>query len=226
MDFLTPDFQAASVFHLAGSMLEGKVPIPSMEVLQAVIAPPTEDELVALRAKLAAEAISIFEANAAPTPPLQPSVDQSLISGVAYLSDIAARSARERRGVRPGVVRLVNDDGVMVVGRTDGNSTRATPLRVMLDSGAQPVMIGKQLAQDLGLVASDLEPCPFTIVTSVGGTETALGYTRHPLQLMFGVGSGPLFTHVSLQCAVTGATNYDILVGQQALYPLGFGVDN
>ena len=226
MDFLTPDFQAASVFHLAGSMLEGKVPIPSMEVSQAVIAPPTEEELVALRAKLAAEAISIFEANAAPTPPLQPSEDQSLISGVAYLSDIAARSARERRGVRPGVVRLVNDDGVMVVGRTDGNSTRATPLRVMLDSGAQPVMIGKQLAQDLGLVAADLEPCPFTIVTSVGGTETALGYTRHPLQLMFGVGSGPLFTHVSLQCAVTGATNYDILVGQQALYPLGFGVDN
>jgi hypothetical protein len=87
-------------------------------------------------------------------------------------------------------------------------------------------MIGKQLALDLGLEASDLEPCPFTIVTSVGGMEKAMGYTRHPLQLMFGVGSGPLFSHVSLQCAVTGATNYDILVGQQALYPLGFGVDN
>ena len=226
VDFLTPGFQAASVFHLAGSMLEGKVPMPSQEVSQAVMATPTEDELVAIRAKLAAEAISIFEANAAPTPSLQPSEDQSLISGVAYLSDIAARSARERRGVRPGVVRLVNDDGVMVVARTDGNSTTATPLRVMLDSGAQPVMIGKQLAQDLGLLAADLEPCPFTIVTSVGGTETALGYTRHPLQLMFGVGSGPLFSHVSLQCAVTAATNYDILVGQQALYPLGFGVDN
>ena len=53
-----------------------------------------------------------------------------------------------------------------------------------------------------------------------------IGYTRHPLQLVFRVGSGPLFSHVSLQCAVTGATNYDILVGQQALYPLGFGVDN
>lgn len=226
MDFLTPNFQAASVFHLVGSMLEGKVPIPSLEVSQAVMAPPTEDELVAMRAKLAAEAILIFEADAPPTPPLQSSEDQSLISGVAYLSDIAARSARERRSVRPSVVRLVNNNGVMVVARTDGNSTRATPLRVMLDSGAQPVMIGKQLAQELGLLPSDLEPCPFTIVTSVGGTETALGYTRHPLQLMFGVGAGPLYTHVSLQCAVTGATNYDILVGQQALYPLGFGVDN
>ena len=54
-------------------MLEGKVPIPSLEVSQAVMAPPTEDELVAMRAKLAAEAISIFEANAPSTPLLQSS---------------------------------------------------------------------------------------------------------------------------------------------------------
>ena len=51
-------------------------------------------------------------------------------------------------------------------------------------------------------------------------------YTRSLLRLMFYVGPGPLYSHVSLQCAVTDATNYDILVGQQALYPLGFGVDN
>ena len=117
---------------------------------------------------------------------------------MAYLSNVAARSAREWRGVRPLVVHLVNDDGVMVVGRTNDNSIGATPLRVMLDSRAQPVMIGKQLAQDLGLSAIDLEPCPFTIITSVGGKETAIGYTRQPLQLMFGVGSGPVFSHVSL----------------------------
>ena len=226
VDLMTPNFHPSGVFHLAGSMMEGKVPMPSLEVSQAVTAPSTEEDLVALRAKLAAEAISAFDAKSTSSLTAQSSEDQSLISGVAYLSDIAPRSARQRRSVRPGVVRLANDSGVMVVGRTDGNPTRATPLRVMLDSGAQPVMIGKQLARDLGLGAADLEPCPFTIVTSVGGTENAMGYTRHPLQLMFGVGSGPLFSHVSLQCAVTGATNYDILVGQQALYPLGFGVDN
>lgn len=60
------------------------------------------------------------------------------------------------------------------------------------------MMIGKQLALDLGLDASDLEPCLFTIVTSVGGTEKAIGYTQHLLQLMFRVGSSPLFSHVSL----------------------------
>lgn len=43
---------------------------------------------------------------------------------------------------------------------------------------------------------------------------------------MFGLGSGLFFSHVFLQCVVTGATNYDILVDDQVLYPLGFGVDN
>ena len=225
-DLLTLDGPPARVFHLAGSMLEGKVPMPSLEVSQAVTAPPSEEDLVAMRAQLAAEAIAAFDANATTTPVEQSSRDQSLVSGVAYLSDVAARSARERCTLRPGVVCLANDGGVMAVGRTDGPSIRATPLRVILDSGAQPVMIGRQLAQELGLGAADLEPCPFTIVTSVGSTEKAMGYTRHPLRLMFGVGSGPLYSHVSLQCAVTDATNYDILVGQHALYPLGFGVDN
>ena len=70
VDFLTPDFQPSSVFHLAGSMLEGKVSMPSLEVSQAVTAPPTEEELVAMRAKLAAEAISIFEANSTFTRPI------------------------------------------------------------------------------------------------------------------------------------------------------------
>ena len=95
--------------------------------------------------------------------------------------DVAARSAWKRGTLRPRVICLANDGRVMVVGRTDGNPTCATPLCVILDLRAQLVMIGKQLAQDLGLIVADLEPCLFTIVTSVGGTEKAMGYTRHPL---------------------------------------------
>ena len=67
---------------------------------------------------------------------------------------------------------------------------------------------------------------PFYYCYISWGHEKAMGYTRSPLRLMFYVGPGPLYSHVSLQYAVTDATNYDILVGQQALYPLGFGVDN
>jgi hypothetical protein len=121
---------------------------------------------------------------------------------------------------------LINDKSLFVVSRTDILVIRATSLRVMMDSGAQPVMIGKGLADSLALTPANLDPCPFTIVTSVGGTKRATGYTKTPLRLIFNVGAGPTYTHLSMKCVVTNATNYDILVGQQALYPLGFGLDN
>jgi hypothetical protein len=96
----------------------------------------------------------------------------------------------------------------------------------MMDSGAQPVMIDKKLAKELQLTAADLTPCPFIIVTSIGHVERATGYTREPLLLNFRVKLGDPPAPLLLRCAVTDATNYDILVGQQALYPLGFGLDN
>ena len=43
----------------------------------------------------------------------------------------------------------------------------------MMDLGAQPIMIGKRLAQELGLAAENLAPCTFTIVTSIGHMERA-----------------------------------------------------
>ena len=121
---------------------------------------------------------------------------------------------------------MVNDSGILMVTRAGGNPIRVAPQCVMMDSGAQPVMIGKKLAQELRLTAHDLTPCPFTIVTSIGHVERATGYTREPLQLSFRVKPGDSPAPLLLRCAVTDATNYDILVGQQALYPLGFGLDN
>jgi hypothetical protein len=37
---------------------------------------------------------------------------------------------------------------------------------------------------------------------------------------------GDLPAYLLLKCAATNATNYKILVGQQAFYPLGLGLDN
>ena len=120
--------------------------MPSLNVAQAVTQPPSDEELAKLRAKLAAEAIAAF--HACPLQKIDSSLafDVPLATGAAYLSDVAARPARERQHLQPGVVRLVNDNNVLVVSRTGGHTTRATPLRVMMDSGAQPVMIGKWLA--------------------------------------------------------------------------------
>ena len=125
--------------------------------------------------------------------------------------------------MRLGVVHMVNDSDILVVSRAGGNPIRVAPQCVMMDSGAQSVMIGKKLAQELRLTAEDLVPCPFTIVTSIGHVERATCYTRKPLQLSFRMKSGDPPAPLLLRCAVTDITNYDILVYQQACYPLGFG---
>ena len=96
----------------------------------------------------------------------------------------------------------------------------------MMDSGAQPVMIGKKLVHELLLTADDLALCPFTIVTSISHVERATGYIREPLQLSFRMKLGDPPAPLLLKCAVTNATNYNILVGQQVFFPLGFGLHN
>ena len=68
----------------------------------------------------------------------------------------------------------------------------------------------------------DLDPCLFTIATSLGGTEQPIGLTKEPLRLQFKVGADS-YTYIAVRCVVTSATTYDILLGQQALYPIGFG---
>ena len=100
------------------------------------------------------------------------------------------------------------------------------PSGVMMDSGAQPIMINKKLAQKLWLTADDLAPCSFTIVTLVGHVKQTTSYTQESLQLSFRVKPGNPPTRLFLRCVVTDATNYDILVGQQTLYPLCFDLDN
>ena len=120
------------------------------------------------------------------------------------------------------MVRLANFGHIFFVAR--GDSFQVLPHKVLLDTGVQPMMLGKLLAQSLGLSASNLDPCPFTIATSLGGTEQPTGLTKETLRLRFKVGIDA-YTHISVRCVVTSATSYDILLGQQALYPIGFGHD-
>ena len=229
MEWSSSDIQPAKVFHLAGRILEGKATPSSLTVANATTdLPTTEDpeEAAKRRARLAEEAIASFDAHTLDGQEPTSSYHSPAFASAAYLSDVAARPARERRGIRPGVVRMVNDSGILMVSRAGGNPIRVAPQSVMMDSGAQPVMIGKKLAHELRLTADDLAPCPFTIVTSIGHVERATGYTREPLQLSFRVKHGDSSAPLLLRCEVTDATNYDILVGQQTLYTLGFGLDN
>ena len=149
--------------------------------------PTTEDpeEAAKRRARLAEEAIASFDVHAWDGQKPTSSYHSPASAGAAYLFNIAARPARERRGVRPGVVQMVNDSSILMVSQAGGNPIRVAPQCVMMDSGAQPVMIDMKFAQELRLTGDDLTPCPFTIVTSIGHVERAIGYTREPLQLSF-----------------------------------------
>jgi len=44
---------------------------------------------------------------------------------------------------------------------------------VLLDSGAQPLMLGKIIVDGFGLTNVDFDPCPYHILTSIGGLEKA-----------------------------------------------------
>ena len=93
VDLLASDLKPAGVFYLAGRMLEGKVPMPSLEVVQAVTKPSTDEDLARLRAQLAAKAIAAFDDGASERIEPCPPFDAPLATGVAYLSDVAARPA-------------------------------------------------------------------------------------------------------------------------------------
>jgi len=61
VETLATNFAPTQVFHLVGKMLEGKAPMPSLEVSQANIEASMGKYLVNLQVKLAIEAIAVFE---------------------------------------------------------------------------------------------------------------------------------------------------------------------
>ena len=189
----TSDIQLAKVFYLAGRILEVKSPSALLTVVQTTVDPSTTEdpeEASRRRARLAAEAIVSFDTHTSDSHELTTCYDSLAFASATYLSDAAARLARVPRSIRPGVMRMVNDSGILVVSRVEGNAIRVAPKCLMMDSGVELVMIGKKLVEDLQLTSDDLALCPFTIVTFIGHVKRATGYTRKPLQLRFLVKPG------------------------------------
>ena len=231
------DFDVAAVYHMAGKMMQGKVHMPAnvaMKEVEKSLVVDDEQSMQIAAAKEAADALRHWKGwKKDPPLPVEfdsgPQLDVNDHGSVgameiasSYLANVPARAARERLQVKPGVIKLANIGHVFSVATSD--SSVVFPQKVLLDTGAQPIMLGKNLAERLKIKAEDLDPCPFTIATSLGGTEQPTGLTKVPLRLRFKVGIDS-YTHISIRCVITGATTYDILLGQQALYPIGFGHD-
>jgi hypothetical protein len=104
-------------------------------------------------------------------------MEQAVILGVdspwqataAKMDTLPARPAIDHERLTPGVCMLDNWSGTFQLVSPTGQMYR--PDRVLLDSGAQPLMLGKATCIGLGIWRSELKLCPFQIQTSLGGTS-------------------------------------------------------
>ncbi len=100
------------------------------------------------------------------------------------------------------------------------------PDRVLLDSSAQPLMLGKAACIGLGIQRSELEPCPFQIQTSLGGANDRSNFmTREKLSVQMRPDHATDSSRLRVTVVVTTTELYDVLVGGAVLYPMGFQMD-
>ncbi|CAK9876830.1 unnamed protein product [Sphagnum jensenii] len=69
------------------------------------------------------------------------------------------------------------------------------------------------------------EPHATEIRTASGSVEEVLGESSDLITLKFNEGTDHELC-LQVNCLVTNATSYDVLIGQDALFPLGFTIDN
>jgi hypothetical protein len=162
---------------------------------------------------------------------LEPVVDseedivQGLLSAAARVKTMPARFAIERSLILPGVVVVVdNSQGIFQLIGPKGKVF--VPRRVLLDSGAQPLILKASASARLELTKDTLEEYPWTINTSIGGgTERAIGITKTELFLKFNQEDVEDVGFMKVKAIVMEAKSYDVLVGTTVLYPMGFSLD-
>jgi hypothetical protein len=160
---------------------------------------------------------------------LEPVVDseedtvQELLAAAARVKTMPARPAIERSSISPGVVVVDNSQGIFQFVGPKGKIF--VPRRVLLDSGAQPLMLGASAVAGLELTKDTLDECPWTINTSMGGTERATGITKVELSLKLNQEDVEDAGFMKMKAIVMEAKSYDVLVGTTVLYPMGFTLD-
>jgi hypothetical protein len=80
---------------------------------------------------------------------------QGLFTAVACVKTMPARPAIERSSITPGVIVVDNSQSIFQLVGPKGKVF--VPQRVLLDSGAQPLMLGASAIEGLGLTKDTLE---------------------------------------------------------------------
>ncbi|CAM6014511.1 unnamed protein product [Sphagnum balticum] len=120
----------------------------------------------------------------------------------------------ERTSIATGVAMVDNTELAIQVG---GH----TPRVVLLDTGAQPVILRIQFAKKMGMFDSKLRKSMWQIRTASGSVEEVLGESSNLITLKFNEGTDQELC-LQVRCLVTNATSYDVLIGQEALFPPGW----
>ncbi len=102
---------------------------------------------------------------------------------------------------------------------------RHTPKVVLLDIGAQPLILGVQFAKKMGMFNSKLRKSMWQTRTSSGTIEEVLRESLDLIALNFNEDTNQEFC-LQVRCLITNATSYDVLIGQKALFPPSFTIDN
>eukprot|EP00850_Spirogloea_muscicola_P002505 SM000009S23634 [mRNA] locus=s9:1343672:1344994:+ [translate_table: standard] len=78
-------------------------------------------------------------------------------------------------------VAMVDNTSAIVQVTTD--SATAKPTLVVLDTGAQPILLGRQFARSLN-VKKDILRTNVKVKTATGGTDSIVGITKKPIQII------------------------------------------
>jgi len=93
-----------------------------------------------------------------------------------------------------------------------------TPKVVLLDTKAQLVILGIKFTKKMGMLDSKLHKSMWHIRTTSGNVEEVLKESLDFMTLNLNEGTDQeLCLHVI--CLVTNATIYDVLIGQEAMFP-------
>jgi hypothetical protein len=124
----------------------------------------------------------------------------------------------ERTSITIGVAIVNNTELAIQVG---GHTSRI----IFLDIGAQLVILGIQFAKKMGMFNSKLWKSMWQIHTASGSVEEVLGKNLDLITFNFNEGTDHELC-LQVKCLVTNATNYNVLIGQDALFPPCFTINN
>jgi len=89
---------------------------------------------------------------------------------------------------------------------------------VLLDTCAQPVILGVQFTKKMGMLNFKLRKFMWQIRIASGSVEV-LGESSDFIALTFNEGTNQEVC-LQVKCLITNATSYNVLIGQEALFPL------